>query len=214
MSQKELPVSEKVLCIYTPEESRFKPSHQILRMNDNSFVWIERELCESDPLFKQIIPYVIIYDTTNDKFLAYRRKTGDKRLQGKYSIGIGGHINEDDCEDTLTSTIISGIVRELTEELGYDKTSILNGIKPWDYFRGFIYDPSNDVGKVHVGFIFLLPAYLDPEKFNFETDEHVFELKSPAELIEIENLETWSEIFLDRFVNRKQHPAFYPYMEA
>ena len=51
---------------------------------------------DQDRRYKQIIPYVLII--CNDKILRYRRGRGggETRLHGLYSVGIGGHISEED----------------------------------------------------------------------------------------------------------------------
>lgn len=54
--------------------------------------------CDADQnrRYKQIIPYVLII--CNDRILRYRRGRGggETRLHGLYSVGIGGHISEED----------------------------------------------------------------------------------------------------------------------
>ena len=65
-------------------------------LNPSNNFFIHRELAEDDPTHKQIIPYAIFKH--GDKFLKYLRgkKSGEQRLASKSSIGIGGHINQDD----------------------------------------------------------------------------------------------------------------------
>ena len=105
---------------------------------DRKIYYIPRSEAETNPEFKQLIPYVII--ACGDQILSYRRgKRGDEsRLHSKLSIGIGGHINDQD-EDYE-----AGVRREMREEVGIDwyapPVAALN-------------DDSNDVGKVHLGFV-------------------------------------------------------------
>jgi len=55
--------------------------------------FIERRYAESHPEYKQPIPYVAV--CRGDEVLCLTRLStqGEKRLPGKRSIGVGGHIN-------------------------------------------------------------------------------------------------------------------------
>ena len=51
---------------------------------------------EVDPSFKQVIPYLVLRDAER-YFLMRRTRAGvDARLLGRYSIGVGGHLNPGD----------------------------------------------------------------------------------------------------------------------
>src|SRR5438552_14466403 len=58
--------------------------------------YLNRSAAEQDRRYKQLIPYVLIL--CNGKILRYRRGKGgqETRLHGLYSVGIGGHISEED----------------------------------------------------------------------------------------------------------------------
>src|ERR1035437_2104444 len=58
--------------------------------------YLNRSAAEQDKHYKQLIPYVLL--VCNDKILRYRRGKGggETRLHGFYSVGIGGHISEED----------------------------------------------------------------------------------------------------------------------
>lgn len=70
----------------------------------------------------QIIPYTIVKDK-DGKILTYRRKSKDPNLLGRYSIGVGGHVEL--CDMILTGVninelddiVINGQCRELVEEI-------------------------------------------------------------------------------------------------
>lgn len=122
----------------------------------------QRRQLENDPRYLQIIPYVSIrrLDSQGDEaqILIYGRtnKVGESRLVGNTSLGLGGHVELMDLEYPnngeidLEKTIKNSITRELIEE-----TSGLNVLENNDYrLRGIIYDPSNAVGRVHVGFVY------------------------------------------------------------
>ena len=157
----------------------------------NNF-FIHRDLAEEDPNHKQIIPYAIFKH--NDKILRYDRgkKSGEQRLARKASVGIGGHINQDDFESSSLEkdTYLTGIEREINEELiincNYSNLPI-----------ALINDDSNDVGKVHLGVVHLFDLESNevaPGEANIEN----LEFLKPEELLEErDDLESWSQICVD-----------------
>src|SRR3989344_7918816 len=63
--------------------------------------WKRRGDMEIDPSYKQPIAYCAIVNPESEKVFAYIRSKrdehyGEKRLQGKLSVGIGGHIEKRD----------------------------------------------------------------------------------------------------------------------
>lgn len=166
----------------------------ILDPANNHFM--PREAAETDPSYKQIIPYAIFRH--EDRYLHYTRGGGggEKRLASKGSIGIGGHINDTDeaasslDEDTYTI----GVKREISEELR------LGG--PFEEeVIGLINDDSNEVGKVHLGVVHLV-TLASPEVAPGEANITELEFLSLTELQgRRESLETWSQICLDGLLN-------------
>ena len=157
----------------------------------NNF-FIHRELAEDDPTHKQIIPYAIFKH--GDKFLKYLRgkKSGEQRLASKSSIGIGGHINQDDFNSSSLEkdTYLTGIEREINEEL------IIN----CDYNNlpiALINDDSNDVGQVHLGVVHLFDLESDQVEAGEANIENLEFLSSEDLLREKDNLESWSQICVD-----------------
>src|SRR5438477_12615443 len=55
-----------------------------------------RSEAEQDRRYKQLIPYVLL--VCQDRILRYRRGKGgqETRLHGLFSVGIGGHISDED----------------------------------------------------------------------------------------------------------------------
>lgn len=148
--------------------------------------FLPRSLMENDFSYKQIIPYLIF--TYDEKlFLMQRRSnSSETRLSNKYSLGIGGHIRQ---EDMTTDSIIDWAKREFAEEINYDGKLEIEPI-------GMLNDDSNEVGKVHIGFVFLLHGNSDKIKIKSE-------LKS-GQLITLEecklyydSMESWSKLVLD-----------------
>lgn len=161
-------------------------------LNPSNNFFIHRELAEDDPTHKQIIPYAIFKH--GDKFLKYLRgkKSGEQRLASKSSIGIGGHINQDDFNSSSLEkdTYLTGIEREINEEL------IIN----CDYNNlpiALINDDSNDVGKVHLGVVHLFDLENDQVEAGEANIENLEFLSSDDLLREKDNLESWSQICVD-----------------
>ena len=161
-------------------------------LNPSNNFFIHRELAEDDPTHKQIIPYAIFRH--GDKFLRYLRgkKSGEQRLASKSSIGIGGHINQDDFNSSSLEkdTYLTGIEREINEEL------IIN----CDYNNlpiALINDDSNDVGQVHLGVVHLFDLESDQVEAGEANIENLEFLSSDDLLREKDNLESWSQICVD-----------------
>lgn len=140
-------VDKKILVIDTKDAASVLEEMMGLSTPDIAYYY-NRERAEADPSKLQIIPYCLVKE--GDKILTYTRgeATTEKRLAGNKSIGFGGHIDlsEDNLVDETSDPISSALYRELHEELGIVEEMIVS-IDP----ICIIYDPSNDVGKVHVG---------------------------------------------------------------
>ncbi len=107
--------------------------------------YLNRSAAENDKRYKQLIPYVLLI--CNDKILRYRRGKGggEARLHGFYSVGIGGHISEEDHELFSNDPYREGMRRELMEEVavgGARETAV-----------AVINDDSTEVGCVHFGVV-------------------------------------------------------------
>jgi predicted NUDIX family phosphoesterase len=114
-----------------------------------------RRTMETDPNFKQLIPYVIFRytDPTGcQRLFQYTRGKGqgEDRLHDKRSVGVGGHIA---LADTQSSTgkhpYEEGMRRELAEEVVIETRYV-------DRCVGLINDDQTDVGKVHLGIVHLM----------------------------------------------------------
>lgn len=160
--------------------------------------FMNRAKAEKDPTYKQIIPYTLIRH--DGKFLAYRRSStgGEGRLHNKWSIGFGGHINpEDDASGSLQAAIGMCMAREMTEELEWTEQEALVCAEYKE--TGLLYDPSNDVGKVHFGVVMsvMLPPDFNPDSVKIAEDA-IAEIKwvTREEAAGLENLENWSRLVL------------------
>lgn len=154
--------------------------------------FLQRDEAEHDPSKKQIIPYALFHH--RGRFLRYVRskKSGEQRLAAKSSLGIGGHINQDDhaAASLERSLYMAGVEREVAEEL------TIQG--PWSQrIVALLNDDSNEVGQVHLGVVHLVDLESDQVASNEETIADVG-FHSPESLrSERDRLETWSQLCLD-----------------
>lgn len=155
--------------------------------------FLPRYQMEEDPSYKQIIPY-LVFCHEGKYFLMQRNSTAsEKRLQSKRSLGIGGHIRKEDLQE---KDIIGWAKREFAEEIDY-KGSI--DIKP----LGIINDESNDVGKVHIGFAFLLEG--DSSDIAIRSELKSGELLTIDEcMTHYDSMETWSQLVFDHLQKMKK----------
>ena len=58
--------------------------------------WMLRESAEQDPTFKQIIPYVLLVHDRQVFSYTRGKGAGEQRLVAHRSVGIGGHICQED----------------------------------------------------------------------------------------------------------------------
>lgn len=153
-----------------------------------------RGAMEVDPSFKQLIPYVVLEWTDASGLqhvFAYTRGGGggEKRLHAKRSIGIGGHISREDA-DGDDHAYTTGMHREINEEIQLESQYT-------ETVEGLIYDPSNEVGQVHLGVLhrFVLDA---PKVASNEADLAEGGFVSIEQLRgQHDRLETWSQLALD-----------------
>lgn len=145
--------------------------------------FLPRSLMEQDPHYKQIIPY-LIFNYEDRYFLMQRTSQAtETRLQNKYSLGIGGHIRQEDME---TDSLFDWARREFHEEVSYSGEF---SIKP----LGILNDDSNPVGQVHVGFVFLIEGKTPHISVKSELKSGV--LLSLEELhAYFAHMESWSQI--------------------
>ena len=148
---------------------------------------------ETDPSFKQLIPYCIFRHTDENGIVSIYQYTrgkgqGEARLHSKRSIGIGGHISTLDAGED--SPYEQGMQRELEEEVKIDTAFKQTCV-------GLINDDETEVGKVHLGVVHIFDVETKEVRAN-EDDiiedgfVPVADLKADSE-----RFETWSQICLN-----------------
>jgi len=153
--------------------------------------FMARSSAEKDPSFKQLIPYVLM--SCEGKYLSYVRgkRAGEARLMGNRSIGIGGHINPIDADNSslfayLYENYLAAVQREVAEEVSVETTHS-------DSIVALLNDDSNEVGSVHLGVVhhWVLDS---PDVTKKEQMITQMTFMAPAELREVrDSLETWSQ---------------------
>lgn len=153
-----MPTEERVLCFerrlleelglfqgLSLDVDRYLP----VITSPSNIVYLNRSEAENDKRFKQLIPYVLII--CKGKILRYRRgkRGGETRLHGLFSVGIGGHISEED--HGLFSKGLGyhdGMRRELMEEVAIEDFK--------DVAVAVINDDATEVGYVHLGVVHIV----------------------------------------------------------
>lgn len=146
--------------------------------------YLDRPIAEEDSGHKQLIPYVVVRDGENVFLMERTDAGGDRRLHGKASIGVGGHLNPvDDGEDAL----MAGLRREWAEEL-------VAGWTPEFHLVGMLNDDSNPVGAVHLGVVFAVEA--DGRAVEVREADKLTGAFAPAAAVRAawDRLETWSQL--------------------
>jgi predicted NUDIX family phosphoesterase len=152
-----MPTDERVLVIPTARFHAAGYFHGFRRadgafraalLDPAVFSFRPRSEVETDPAFKQLIPYVVL--RCGAALFHYRRGAAgtEKRLTALRSVGIGGHISEADAAGGDGDFYRAGMRRELAEEVAV-------GCGFAEQFLGFINDDRTPVGSVHLGVVHL-----------------------------------------------------------
>lgn len=158
-----------------------------------NYHFIERRIAEKEHTFKQIIPYVILlYD--GDVFSYRRGKRGSETgLHELYSIGVGGHIEDDDT--LLWSSDEVGYKDALWREV-FEEVSISSEYN--EKCAGLINDDSNKVGQLHFGIIHIvkLDQKSVSKKESIITDSGFMSVEKAKS--NLDYYETWSQLCLNK----------------
>jgi predicted NUDIX family phosphoesterase len=192
-----MPTDERVLVIPT---ERFRAAgyfHGFRRadaafsaaiLDATAFEFRARSEVETDPEFKQLIPYVVL--RCGELLFHYRRGSSgtETRLRALRSVGIGGHISEADAAGGA-DIYRTGMIREVTEEVMIERS--------WtDEVIGFINDDRTPVGSVHLGVVHIFELH----RPDAESREDALADAGFAPLVElaarVDEFETWSQFVL------------------
>lgn len=161
------------------------------------YFYEKRHIVESKPELKQPIAYCVIVNAETGKVFAYQRSSKEShyresRLRGKWSWGIGGHIDKIDSEGE--DPIVASLLREIGEEVSIPE------FEP-PRIVGYINDDETEVGQVHFGLLFLVKTRSSNVKpkgkeiawGGFLSIEELEEIYSSNEV----SVESWSGISLE-----------------
>jgi len=152
-----------------------------------------RSLMETNTTYKQIIPYLVFQH--NNKYFLMQRKAdaSETRLRSKLTLGIGGHVRQEDLQE---KSLYAWAMREFHEEVHYAGNSTVQPL-------GILNDDSNEVGKVHIGFVFLVTG--DSPNISVKSELKNGTLVSLQECIEQKNyMETWSQFAVDFLAHQQK----------
>ena len=158
-------------------------------LNPRNYRFVPRHKAENDESLKQLIPYFLICH--DDKIWCYVRgkKSGEERLVAKASMGIGGHINNEDI-NLFGDVYSTAALRELDEEVKIEGSYHQKVV-------ALLNDDETPVGRVHLGVIHILRASTP----NVVKREGVITESGFRTLDELrgmrDRMETWSQICLD-----------------
>jgi predicted NUDIX family phosphoesterase len=146
-----------------------------------------RDRMERDRSYKQVIPYLVLRDGPAFFLMQRTAAGGDPRLHGRYSIGVGGHLNPGD------GGLLGGLRREWGEEL-------VASFVPEFRLVGLLNDDTTDVGAVHLGAVYVADAAGRSVAIR-ETDKLTGTFVPEDEVAAVaDRLETWSRLVFEFLV--------------
>ena len=162
----------------------------ILSRGNNFF--LPRKQAETDPTHKQIVPYAVIVFENKILYYVRGKRAGEQRLVAKGSIGIGGHLNDND-ESLFAwdeAAYRAGVEREVNEEIKINTAFE-------DRIVALLNDDSTEVGRVHLGIVHMFKL-AEPKVEKREAMITNLGFVSPEELrARRDSLETWSQLCVD-----------------
>src|SRR5437867_141559 len=161
-------------------------------LSRGSNFYIPRPEAETNPGYKQIIPYALIAFEKTVLHDVRGKKAGEQRLVAKGSIGIGGHMNETD--ESLFAmdeqAYRAGVEREVSEEIKIETNFE-------DRIVALLNDDTTEVGRVHLGIVHLF-RLIEPKVEKREAMITSLAFMTKDELhARRDILETWSQICVD-----------------
>lgn len=191
--------AEKVADLF--REPRFYDDTSVVaRINelihtDGRFV--DRGWAEDHSSVKQIVAYAVV--RSENKWLCIRRTKKANRdvLRLKYTLLFGGHVDQQ--EKSSQEPLVKCLLRELKEE--FDVVPFCAPIP-----IGIVADPTTQVGKLHLGFVFEIhlkqdfiehKLHLDNGEFVIPEKEKKYELLAAESIIKLfGSFDPWSELLV------------------
>jgi predicted NUDIX family phosphoesterase len=164
-----------ITALLVPELMQYRPRSEV----------------EDDPGYKQIIPYVV-FRCNGDVFCYTRGKSqGESRLHRLRSLGVGGHVSEEDAQGgTDLDAYEAAMRREIDEEVAIASPGRSGRV-------GLINDDSTPVGQVHLGVVHLFDLEQPHVRAREEGLAEAGFLPLSSVLTIQHEFETWSQICID-----------------
>jgi predicted NUDIX family phosphoesterase len=222
-----MPKPDWVVCIDTArvplaaETDYDQPIGSLLA--DNVAVLPRTPLLEQACRYKQLVVYVVVTQRGTDgvnRTLVYQRKgkqEGEQRLAGKFSIGVGGHVEVRDfapdmepldtarpyvTSDSLEEACLNAALRELDEELLWPTLAPTDSRPDLVMFTNLharLYTPQDQVGRAHIGLVYACELPDGHEVPTYGPGTQTLWL-SEAELaaFDLNSCETWTRVLLQQ----------------
>jgi len=188
-----------------------------LAMHSGDTELLSRPECETNQDYIQFIPYItlVIDDNGVKKYFMYTRGelSQEGRLQGKCSLGLGGHIEENTTHEiALTGVVYRAAKREILEEVGLDLDELGYEITFMNYKNSplvMLYNNDDEVGQYHIGIygaVIIKPENIQSleegviTKGQWLTAEEIEEKTQSGEI----NLETWSKMVFTQILYKPE----------
>lgn len=170
-----------------------------LRAIEEKSFWMPEKEAMKNKNIREIIGYTVIANRFSRYIFVYQRAVKKKhykesRLSGKWSCGIGGHIEKKNFPE-VTGSIFNGTLLEISQETDCDFSSHDLSL------LGFINDATKQVDQDHFGILFLACTNKEELKISKEASQAGFipllELNlmiAKSEKADEPDVETWTKI--------------------
>jgi predicted NUDIX family phosphoesterase len=170
-----------ITALLVPELMQYRPRSEV----------------EDDPGYKQIIPYVVFRCNGNVFCYTRGKSQGEARLHRLRSLGVGGHVSEEDAQGGKDLDAYEAAMRrELDEEVAVASPGRIGRV-------GLINDDSTPVGRVHLGVVHLFELDQPHVTAREEGLAEAGFLPLSSVLTIQHEFETWSQICIDSILRTR-----------
>lgn len=191
--------NEQVLVMLTQDVQSVPDGFSLdIDKNIKTRIWsshrfIYRYDAEYNLALTQLIPYVVVTNTNEDKLYVAERISGEERLRKTFQLGCGGHVNPSDVMGF--DTIGTAAIREMNEELVIDTNT------DEIYLLGTVRDLSSST-KEHLGIVYLVHS--DDVSIREKNTLRGQWMNMSDLILNYEKFESWARYIIDHlFKNNK-----------
>jgi len=215
---------EKILCVSGALVDELAPDNQFTPVNYFGSIkqikqkifstagFFPRSDVERDPTYRQLIPYIVIrrieyIDAQSQQVDVFRYKSANRT-----SIGIDGHINEDDFLFLQKQSIIvkagesdwGTVLRRTCQRRIKEEIGLTIGNTAQFRFMGVVRNSTDNVGKVHLGVVYVLDVGVARDHVSViklhEADLSKGEFIEWSVLKKDTTLDEWSRLIVDSYM--------------